>query len=215
MSIAAMTPGASAELLFPRPRRWAMKRAMDKPITDESRARQELVVLLGSVAAGDRGALRRLYDRTAAKLFGISLRITGNEADAADVLQDIYVTVWRRAGRFQPERASPITWLALIARSRAIDALRRRRQPAESIDAALDIPDEAQGAAEQLIEADGQRRLHECLERLDDRARTMIRAAFLDGLSYPELARNEGVPLGTMKSWVRRGLQSLKGCLEA
>lgn len=211
----SMTPGASAELLFPRPRRWAMKRAMDKPITDDGVARQELVALLGAVAAGDRGALRSLYDRTSAKLYGISLRITGNEADAVDVLQDVYVTVWRRAERFQAGRASPITWLALIARSRAIDALRRRRQPSEPIEAALEMPDEAQGAAEQMIEADDRRRLDQCLNALDERARTMIRAAFLDGLSYPQLASREGVPLGTMKSWVRRGLQSLKGCLEA
>ena len=191
--------------------------AMDSRIDPASMttpARGELARLLERVAGGDRGALPALYDRTSAKLYGICVRLLGNEAEAEDALQDAYVTVWRNAGRFDPAKASPITWLAVVARNKAIDRLRRRKLPTEQIDSAADIADDSPTAFDLVQQDQDAARLSGCLDELEEKARTMIRAAFLDGASYPELAEREGVPLGTMKSWIRRGLLRLRGCLD-
>jgi RNA polymerase sigma-70 factor (ECF subfamily) len=190
-----------------------MDRAMERPVT-ELRSSDELAALIGAVAAGDRAAFRAVYERTSAKLYGICLRLLGSEAEAEDVLQEAYVTVWRNARRFDSAKASAITWLAVIARNKAIDRLRRRRPVADGLEAAAEVPDEGPLATAVIEQKDDARRLAHCLDELDERARVMIRAAFLDGASYPELAEREGVPLGTMKSWIRRGLMRLKGCLE-
>jgi RNA polymerase sigma-70 factor (ECF subfamily) len=187
---------------------------MDRPASTSAIARQELAALLGRVAAGERAALKAVYERTSAKLYGICLRVLGSEAEAQEALQEVFLTVWRKAGSFDGARGSPITWMALIAHSRAIDQRRRRGVAAEPIEAAGEVPDLSAGADELAASADEQARLHHCLDGLEEKARTMIRAAFLDGLTYPELAAREGVPLGTMKSWVRRGLMRLKGCME-
>lgn len=176
--------------------------------------REELAALVAAIATGERDALKTLYDRTSAKLFGISLRVLGNEADAQDVLQDVYTTVWRKADRFDPARASAITWLALLTRSRAIDRLRARRAPNESLDMASELPDDGPSPLDLVERSQDAKRLSDCLGELEERARAMIRSAFFDGASYPELASREGVPLPTMKSWIRRGLIRLKGCLE-
>jgi len=206
----AAGPGS---LIFRFGRGWGMDRAMERPVT-ELRSSDELAALIGAVAAGDRAAFRAVYERTSAKLYGICLRLLGSEAEAEDVLQEAYVTVWRNARRFDSAKASAITWLAVIARNKAIDRLRRRRPVADGLEAAAEVPDEGPLATAVIEQKDDARRLAHCLDELDERARAMIRAAFLDGASYPELAEREGVPLGTMKSWIRRGLMRLKGCLE-
>ena len=174
----------------------------------------QLVQLLDSVARGDRAALATLYDRTSAKLYGICLRLLGNDAEAEDALQEAYVTVWRNAARFDPAKASAVTWMAVVARNKAIDRLRRRVLPTETIEAATEVADESPTAFEVVQQNQDAARLAGCLEELEDKPRAMIRAAFLDGASYPDLAQREGVPLGTMKSWIRRGLLRLRGCLE-
>ena len=206
----AAGPGS---LIFRFDRGWGMDRAMERPVT-ELRSSDELAALIGAVAAGDRAAFRAVYERTSAKLYGICLRLLGSEAEAEDVLQEAYVTVWRNARRFDSAKASAITWLVVIARNKAIDRLRRRRPVADGLEAAAEVPDEGPLATAVIEQKDDARRLAHCLDELDERARAMIRAAFLDGASYPELAEREGVPLGTMKSWIRRGLTRLKGCLE-
>jgi len=206
----AAGPGS---LIFRFDRGWGMDRAMERPVT-ELRSSDELAALIGAVAAGDRAAFRAVYERTSAKLYGICLRLLGSEAEAEDVLQEAYVTVWRNARRFDSAKASAITWLAVIARNKAIDRLRRRRPVADGLEAAAEVPDEGPLATAVIEQKDDARRLAHCLDELDERARAMIRAAFLDGASYPELAERQGVPLGTMKSWIRRGLMRLKGCLE-
>jgi len=189
---------------------------MDDPVTlmRSGPAGRELAPLLQRIGQGDRAALSSLYERTSAKLFGICVRLLGSGEDAEDVLQDVYLTVWRRADRFDAGRASPITWLAVIARNRAIDRLRQRRSTTADLREALDIPDDAPTASDIAEQGDERQRLLTCLQELDERQRSMIRAAFLDGASYPELAGREAVPLSTVKSWVRRGLQRLRGCLE-
>lgn len=175
---------------------------------------QELVPLLHSVAAGDRDALSTLYERTSAKMFGICSRLLDNRGEAEEVLQDVYLTVWRNAGRFDSAKASPITWLAVLTRNRAIDRLRVRRVATAPLDHAAEIADERDSAFDLLEREQEVERLTQCLDELEERQRTMIRAAFLDGATYPQLAERESVPLGTMKSWIRRGLMRLKGCLE-
>ena len=174
----------------------------------------ELVPLMHAVAAGDRTALADLYGRTSGKLYGICLRLLGSEPEAEDALQDVYLTVWNKAGSFDRDKASPITWLAVLARNKSIDRLRRKRAPTTTLDDAPDLPDGAASALEVLEQSEDQQRLNSCLDELDEQQRSSIRAAFLDGATYPQLAEREQVPLGTMKSWIRRGLLRLRGCLE-
>ena len=184
--------------------------------TDASSARARLTEALVRTGAEDRAAFRTVYDLTAAKLFGICLRICGERQAAEDVLHDVYLLVWRRAGAFEPGRASPITWLATIARNRAIDWRRAQgSRPTAPLEDAPDTADAAPLASDQLEAAGESARLHACLDGLEAQQRTAIRTAFFDGVTYAELAERQAVPLGTMKSWVRRGLQSLKRCLAA
>jgi len=174
-----------------------------------------LAPLMSRIAAGDRAALRALYEATAPKLFGVCLRILSDREESEDVLQDVYVTVWRRADRFEAGRASVSTWLGAIARNRAIDRLRARgplarAEPLEDLEIADDAP-----SAETRLQASGEAaRLAACLDELDPRTRQVIRTAFFEGVTYEALARRMDAPLGTVKSWIRRGLARLKGCLE-
>ncbi len=180
-------------------------------------ARARLAAALAAVGRGDRTALRHVYDMTAAKLFGICLRICGERASAEDVLQTVYIKVWERAGQFDAARASPITWLCTIARNAAIDWRRSLagRAVRETLpeQAAYAVADDSPRADQLLAAAQEGEQLHRCLDNLEDRTRSCIRAAFFDGSTYAELAARENVPLGTMKSWIRRGLLRLKDCL--
>jgi RNA polymerase sigma-70 factor (ECF subfamily) len=183
---------------------------------DADASRSQLAAALVRVAGGDRASLRIVYQDTSAKLFGVCLRILNDRSEAEDVLQDVYLTVWRKAGTYDPGRASPITWLVAIARNRSIDRLRssavsRRSEPIET---AQDVSDPAPAAAEVLERAQDNVRLATCLGELEQRHSEAIRAAFMDGITYEELAGRMGVPLGTMKSWIRRGLLRLRACLE-
>ncbi|MEO5773854.1 MAG: sigma-70 family RNA polymerase sigma factor [Sphingomicrobium sp.] len=188
---------------------------MDRPVTPpDTGAAGDLTSALYRVTAGDRDGLKTLYRSTSAKLFGICLRLLGNENEAEDVLQEVYVTVWQKAGQFDRTKSSPITWLATIARNRSIDRLRLKRVRTESVEAGLHVADESPLPFDIVELGQQQDRLSRCLDELDDRQSQVIRAAFLNGASYPELAAREAVPLGTLKSWVRRGLLHLRGCLE-
>jgi RNA polymerase sigma-70 factor (ECF subfamily) len=176
--------------------------------------RQRLVDALVRVREGSQPALAEVYNRTSTKLFGICLRILGDRSEAEDALQEVYVNVWRRAGSFDPSRASPISWLAAMARNRAIDHVRssgRRKQ--DPMELAAEIADDAASAPELIEQGQESGRLHDCLGTLEQRQSQAIRAAFFDGYTYSELAAKTDVPLGTMKSWVRRGLLRLKECL--
>jgi len=179
--------------------------------------RDDLAAAMQRIAAGDRAALEFVYRATSAKLFGICLRITGNRSEAEDALQDVYVSLWNTAGRFDPARASAVSWLAVFARNRAIDRLRRRRRVDQSapLEAAAEVADARPLADATLLAGEERARVHGCLEQLDEPQRGAIRTAFFDGLTYAELAERRDVPLGTAKSWIRRGLARLKACLEA
>ena len=165
---------------------------------------------------GDRTALADVYDATSAKLMGVCLRILGERSEAEDVLQETYLTVWRRAGTYDPDKAGAITWLVAVARNKALDRIRagKVRRASAPIDAAAEIADPARSALALVESAGEERALMNCLEELDEDQRWSIRTAFLDGVTYEELAERRSVPLGTMKSWIRRGLMKLRGCLE-
>jgi RNA polymerase sigma-70 factor (ECF subfamily) len=177
-------------------------------------ASDDLVGVLAAIASGDRAALAQLYRRTSAKLYGICLRVLRDEAEAEEALQDIFVTVWNKARLYDPARAGPLTWLSVLARNKAVDRVRIKRIDTGGLDEAAEFPDDSPSAFEVLEAADDRARLARCLDQLEDRYRVLIRAAFIDGASYPELAEREAVPLGTMKSWIRRSLLRLRGCLE-
>lgn len=160
--------------------------------------------------------MREIFDLTSAKLYGICLRILSDAQEAEDALQEVYVSVWRRAASFEPGRASPITWLATLARNRAIDRLRSRRRAGTSapIEAAHDIADPGPSALMSLEAAEDRARLNSCIGELEARSADAIRSAFFGGLTYAELAEGASVPLGTMKSIIRRALMKLRDCLE-
>jgi RNA polymerase sigma factor (sigma-70 family) len=183
---------------------------------EQDAARKQLVAALARIAGGDRGALQLLYRDTSAKLFAVCVRILRDEGEAEDVLQDVYTAVWQRAGTFDPARASPITWLVAIARNRSIDRLRSGAMAARTrtMEEADDVSDNAPDALAQIESLQEERRLTDCLGELEPRHAVAIRFAFLDGMTYDELARRMDVPLGTMKSWIRRSLLRLRECLE-
>jgi len=178
--------------------------------------RRGLERLLARVAGGDARAFELLYHATSAKLFGVCLRLLPERSDAEDVLQDAYAAVWRKAGQYDAAIASPISWLAMIAHNKAIDRLRNdgvaRNVP---IEFAAEVDDTAPSAPQLAEHAGEARRLDQCLQQLEARRRTLIRTAFFDGATYEELARRTDTPIGTVKSWIRRGLLQLRTCLEA
>ncbi len=185
------------------------------PATKE--ARIALRAAMVRLAEGDNSALEEIYSATRVKLFGICLRILGDQKEAEDALQDVYINLWQRADRFDPERASPIAWLATFARNRAIDRLRtgKVRGGAVPVEEAAPLPDEAPLADALLVDAEQSAQIHKCLSTLDESVQGHIRSAFFDGSTYTQLAEAAEVPLGTMKSWIRRGLMKLRACLEA
>ena len=176
--------------------------------------RNRLVHALHGVAAGDRAALAELYSATSAKLFGVCLRILPDRGEAEDALQEAYLTVWRNAGRFDAARGSPITWLVTLTRNRALDRLRGRKPlRLEPLELGSEVSDPADGA--DLLAEQGQEsaRLGLCLGSLERGDNVLIRAAFFDGSSYSELASRASLPLGTVKSRIRRALLKLRECL--
>ena len=176
----------------------------------------DISLLLARVAGGDRKAFADLYEATAPKLYGIVLRILRRRDEADEVAQDVYVKIWQRAGDFDPARASPITWMATIARNRALDEVRRARVDTVSDEIALDRAADPGRSALAEVEADADmRQLETCLAALDGDRGSMVRLAYLDGLSRQDLADRFGQPVGTIKTWLHRSLKQLKECLTA
>jgi RNA polymerase sigma-70 factor (ECF subfamily) len=171
--------------------------------------------LVKAIKRGSRAALKRLYEQESRRLYGVALRIARRPDLAADALQETFVQVWQNAGSFTPERGSAAAWLTGIVRFRALDAVRYSGREVLSDDPALG--DEAHepdmAAAIDLKVARGA--LERCLAALEDKQRRCIVLAFVDGLSHAEIATRLPAPLGSVKSWVRRGLISLRSCLES
>lgn len=173
----------------------------------------EISYLIGRICLKDRQAFRRLYDATSAKLFAICLRMLGKREDAEEALQEIYVKIWQRAERFAVGETSAFAWLAAIARHHAIDLIRARRPVASDIEEAYDIADPARDPEENSVLRSEGRRIDSCMERLEADRASAVRQAYVEGLSYDELASRHGVPLNTMKTWLRRSLLKLRECL--
>jgi RNA polymerase sigma-70 factor (ECF subfamily) len=171
-------------------------------------------VLLAACGRGDQQAFARLYRLCSPKLFGVLLRILRREDWAQDVLQEVFVSVWQHAGEYAPGRGAAMPWLVQIARNRALDGWRRSRHEVADPDADLEaIPDEGPSAEARLARDRDAVLLHDCLGRLAERQRECVQIAYFEGLSHSELAQRLGLPIGTVKTWIRRGLIALKECL--
>jgi len=174
----------------------------------------DIAALIGRVALRDRAALAALYAAASPKLFAVCLRILKDRADAEDALQEIFVKIWRRADRFAAAGTSPLGWLVTIARNHAIDVLRARKPVSDSIEESRDIADTAHDPeTESIIKGEG-RRIDRCMEELESDRAKAVRSAYVEGLSYQELAERHGVPLNTMRTWLRRSLLKLRECLD-
>jgi RNA polymerase sigma-70 factor (ECF subfamily) len=189
-----------------------------------------LAALMLRVAASDRRAFDELYRATSATLFGMVLRINRDRGHAEEVLQEIYITVWRQAPSFDRTHGQVLTWLTTIARHRAIDSLRRRAAQPSTIShfGALDgsdggdgerdvlehLPSDHPSPLDLLDDANRAHALERCMSQLSGEQRSSLALAYYQGLSHSEVAEHMSQPLGTVKSWVRRGLLSLRGCLD-
>jgi RNA polymerase sigma-70 factor (ECF subfamily) len=175
---------------------------------------QDIANLLDRVANKDRAAFSALYQATSAKLYGVILRILRRRDLADEILQEVYVKIWDKAGDFDPRVASPVTWLAAIARNRALDEARRKRPSSiEDHPELLDVASGEESALSKVMRVEDGRRLADCLTQLEPQRRDMVVLAYCEGLSRDELAAMYGQPVNTIKTWLRRSLAALKGCL--
>jgi RNA polymerase sigma-70 factor (ECF subfamily) len=179
---------------------------------------EQLQSLLGRCAAADADALQRLYALVSPILFGCVTRILRRRALAEEALQDVFISIWQQAGQFSPIRGRPMAWMMSIARYRAIDLLRRERFAPVSV---AELPERFTTGAESESEGGSAAWLpsaelmERCLALLSDMQSRCLELAFVDGSSHEDIARLVGSPLGTVKSWIRRGLRSLRQCLES
>lgn len=173
--------------------------------------------LLFRVAAADRTAFKELYAASSAKLFGVLIRILGTRSEAEDAVQEVYTRVWLNARKFHPGKGAGMTWLIAIARNHAIDRLRARpdRRFSHDAEALAGVADDSPGIESQLVAAGEARRIMQCLDALEPDRAAAIRGAYLNGLSYQDLALRHNVPINTMRTWLRRALLKLRECMEA
>jgi RNA polymerase sigma factor (sigma-70 family) len=190
----------------------------------------QLIALIARVAAGgdrdqasttqdSQAALRELYDLTSGKLYGVAMRVLGNRDWAEDVLQEAFLNIWRIAGDYRVALSPPMAWMGVIVRSRALDF--RRRRASDRADASVELDDMlndtlASDEANPMDTTDASEQawaLHECLRKLENKQREVVSLAYLRDLSHGELAQQLQLPLGTVKTWIRRGLDQLRGCM--
>ncbi len=185
-----------------------------QPSTSKTTA--DLVALMQQVSGRDRRAFADLYAATSGKLYGVILRIVARRDIADEILQEAYVKIWERAGDFDEKRASPITWMATIARNRALDEVRKARPVSlEDMPAGFDVVSDAPLAIDLLMQSEDGRRLHDCLQLLEAEKRDVVVQAYLHGLSREDLGKRFERPVPTIKTWLHRSLAQLKGCLAA
>ena len=198
-----------------------MKRDFNtNPLPEQS----TLAKLMARVALRDHAAFTQLYELTVCCLLGITERMLRERSWAEEVVQEVYVSIWHTAPNYSPLKAQPMTWLMAVARNKALDALRSSRadrehcvRPTGRDDDEADFPDHADGSAgplEQLEQAADTHQLRFCLQCLEPPQRQAIALAFYNGLTHAELALHMNQPLGTVKAWVRRGLDRIKRCLD-
>lgn len=173
--------------------------------------------LMARCGLRDQRAFAELYRRTSGRLLGVAMRIVRRRDWAEEVLQESYVSIWNHAPEFDRVRAAPMTWMTTIVRNRALDWARRPRmeQSDEGLESIVEnFEDTAPGPLEQLQAASSSGLLTECMRQLSGQQRQSIALAYLHGLSHSELADHLEQPLGTIKTWIRRGLEKLRGCLD-
>ncbi len=175
-----------------------------------------LAELLSRCAGGDEQAFARLYRQAAPMLFSLILRMVKRRDWAEEILQEAFVNIWRHAGSYQPHQSTPMTWMTSIVRNRALDWLRRSRPEIsiEETEAAESWVDPTPEPLEEALQSHAARALWDCLGQLEANARRAILLAYYEGHTHEALSRQLEAPLGTVKSWIRRALPQLKGCLE-
>ena len=192
---------------------------LDNPRMTPASPDTALIALIDRVGQRDEAALRQLYEQTSPRLFGLAMRVVRQREWAEDVLQEAFLTIWRAAGDYRGSLSPPMAWLGLIVRSRALDLLRRRTADrsrvtdefddtmAETLASDAPTPETLADASEQAFA------LHQCLAQLEGRQREVVSLAYLRDLSHGELADRLQLPLGTVKTWIRRGLEKLRACM--
>jgi RNA polymerase sigma-70 factor (ECF subfamily) len=176
-----------------------------------------LADLLGAGAEGDQRAFEQLYQRTSAKLLSVCFHLLRRRDLAEEVLQEAYLRIWRGARGYHPGRGAPMTWMISIARNAAIDRLRQTRRQLQEVDSGQEeeaFPEPVADLRDEVLQNDSARALGACLETLDEGQRQAIVLSYCFGYSHEELADRLSIPLGTAKSWIRRGLLKLKVCME-
>jgi len=174
----------------------------------------DISTLIGRVSLRDRAAFSELYKKTGPKLFAICIRILRDRTDAEEALQEIYIKIWQRADRYATGDTSPMAWLSAIARNHAIDMIRARKPVANTIDEAYDLADPSPDPEKSALNSAEGRRIETCMEQLDKERAEAVRKAYVEGLSYQELAGLFNVPLNTMRTWLRRSLLKLRECMD-
>jgi len=179
----------------------------------------QLIALLDRVALADETALKELYALTSSKLYGVAVRVVTNREWAEDVLQEAYLNIWKVAGTYQASLSPPMAWMGLLVRSRGLDFLRRRASDRADRMQVLDevISDTVAGDSPNPMDttqaSEQAWALHQCLGQLENKQREVVSLAYLRDLSHSELAEQLRLPLGTVKTWIRRGLEQLRGCM--
>ncbi|WP_231943309.1 sigma-70 family RNA polymerase sigma factor [Hydrogenophaga crassostreae] len=180
---------------------------------------EQLMALIDRVAQRDESALKALYDLTSGKLYGLSMRVVRNNEWAEDALQDTFLQIWRSAPDYRASLSPPMAWLGLIVRSRSLDLLRRRKAAREHLTDDIDeaMADTLEGDSpnpmDTSLASQQAQALHQCLGQLDHKQREVVSLAYLRDLSHGELAEQLKLPLGTVKTWIRRGLDQLRTCM--
>jgi RNA polymerase sigma-70 factor (ECF subfamily) len=171
--------------------------------------------LISKIALRDRKAFDTLYSHTSSKLFGVLCRLLTDRAEAEDALQEVYVRIWQKADRFATQDASAMSWVYAIARNHAIDRLRTRKTDTSPIDDMADfLADDAKSPEQNAVASGEAAAVEHCMEKLGELKADAVRAAYMEGYSYQELSDRYKIPLNTMRTWLRRSLQSLRACLE-
>jgi RNA polymerase sigma-70 factor (ECF subfamily) len=178
-----------------------------------------LIALIDRIALADEKALRELYELASPKLYGVAVRVVTNREWAEDVLQEAFINIWRIAGDYRATLSPPMAWMALVVRSRGLDFLRRRASERADRMQELDdvISDTVAGDSPNPMDtaqaSEQARALHNCLSLLDNKQREVVSLAYMRDMSHGELAEQLKLPLGTVKTWIRRGLEQLRGCM--
>ena len=175
--------------------------------------------ILDRVAQQDAAAFKQLYEMCSSKLYGLAIRVVGNRVWAEDVLQDAFLLIWRTAGDYRASLSPPMAWMGLIVRSRGLDLLRRRASQRSHLTQDIDetmadtLANDTPSPMDTAQASEQAWALHQCLQKLENRQREVVSLSYMRDLSQSELATQLKLPLGTVKTWIRRGLEQLRTCM--